>query len=82
MYVPSLFCACAIHVSLHHCTTSLPQDPAVVRKLAERLPDIGRKMEYLLNTGAYEECTVYLAVSLHCTCRFELHTLSYIHCVS
>jgi hypothetical protein len=31
--------------------SSLLQDPAVVRKLAERMPDIGRKMEYLLNTG-------------------------------
>lgn len=28
-----------------------PQDPAVVRKLSERMPDIGRKVEYLLNTG-------------------------------
>lgn len=28
------------------------QDAGVIRKLSERLPDIGRKMEYLLNTGA------------------------------
>jgi DNA-directed RNA polymerase I subunit RPA2 len=27
------------------------QDGAVVRKLSERMPDIGRKVEYLLNTG-------------------------------
>lgn len=27
------------------------QDPAIVRKLSERMPDIGRKVEYLLNTG-------------------------------
>ena len=27
------------------------QDAAVVRKLSERMPDIGRKVEYLLNTG-------------------------------
>ena len=25
----------------------------MVKKLAERMPDIGRKMEYLLNTGGY-----------------------------
>jgi DNA-directed RNA polymerase I subunit RPA2 len=27
------------------------QDPAVVKKLADKLPDLGRKVEYLLNTG-------------------------------
>ena len=27
------------------------QDEGVVRKLADRMPDVGRKMEYLLNTG-------------------------------
>jgi DNA-directed RNA polymerase I subunit RPA2 len=29
----------------------MPQDPTIVRKLSERMPDIGRKVEYLLNTG-------------------------------
>lgn len=29
----------------------IPQDPTIVRKLSERMPDIGRKVEYLLNTG-------------------------------
>lgn len=27
------------------------QSEAVVKKLADKLPDIGRKVEYLLNTG-------------------------------
>lgn len=27
------------------------QDPAVVKKLCGRMPDVGRKIEYLLNTG-------------------------------
>jgi hypothetical protein len=42
---------CAVCV---HC----PQDPQVIRKLSERLPDIGRKMEYLLNTGARLYCCI------------------------
>ena len=29
----------------------LPQDESYMRKLADRMPDIGRKMEYMLNTG-------------------------------
>ena len=38
----------------HHTSPSLlfSQAEAAVKKLAERMPDIGRKMEYLLNTGA------------------------------
>lgn len=28
-----------------------PQDEKTVRKLSERMPDVGRKVEYLLNTG-------------------------------
>jgi len=27
------------------------QDESVVKKLAERMPDMGKKMDYLLNTG-------------------------------
>ena len=27
------------------------QNPAVIKKLADKLPDLGRKVEYLLNTG-------------------------------
>jgi DNA-directed RNA polymerase I subunit RPA2 len=29
----------------------LLQDESYMRKLADRMPDIGRKMEYMLNTG-------------------------------
>jgi DNA-directed RNA polymerase I subunit RPA2 len=29
----------------------LLQDESYMKKLADRMPDIGRKMEYMLNTG-------------------------------
>ena len=30
-----------------------PGDPAVVRRAADRMPDVGRKVEYVLNTGNF-----------------------------
>jgi hypothetical protein len=40
------------HVTLRHPPSVQHQDEVVIKKLAERMPDIGKKMEYLLNTGA------------------------------
>lgn len=53
---PTLFCA-------------RPQDETCVKKLAERMPDIGRKMEYLLNTGAHSITPRMLSRIHACTHR-------------
>uniref|UniRef100_A0A383WM53 DNA-directed RNA polymerase subunit beta n=1 Tax=Tetradesmus obliquus TaxID=3088 RepID=A0A383WM53_TETOB len=41
----------AVNKKLESAPDTNLQDAGVIRKLSERLPDIGRKMEYLLNTG-------------------------------
>ena len=46
------------------CTIDCAQDAGVIRKLSERLPDIGRKMEYLLNTGAASTAALSIACAV------------------